>query len=82
MRALAEQFKNQSDVWLEVWNEPYTYDNSGGYSNATWLKDAIEMVENLRSVEGFDNIIVVPGNGQVLACRKEKVKVLLFSHFF
>jgi len=64
MQALAEQFKNQTDVWVEIWNEPYPWDNSGGYTDDTWLADTVDMVENLRNVSGFDNIIVVQGNGQ------------------
>ena len=64
MRVIAEHFKNQSDVWVQVWNEPYPWDNSNGYKNETWLRDHIDMVDNLRSVSGFDNIIIVQGNGQ------------------
>ena len=64
MREIAEQFKNDSSVWIEVWNEPYPWDNSKGYKNETWLSDHIHMVDNLRNVIGFDNIIVVQGNGQ------------------
>ena len=64
MRVIAEHFKNQSDVWVQVWNEPYPWDNSNGYKNETWLTDHIDMVDNLRSVSGFDNIIIVQGNGQ------------------
>ena len=64
MQAIAEQFKNQPDVWLEVWNEPYSWNNQQGYTHALWLKDMSDMVDNLRRVEGFQNIILVPGNEQ------------------
>jgi mannan endo-1,4-beta-mannosidase len=64
MQAIAEQFKNQPDVWLEVWNEPYSWNNQQGYTHALWLKDMADMVDNLRRVEGFQNIILVPGNEQ------------------
>jgi mannan endo-1,4-beta-mannosidase len=64
MRAIAEQFKNQPDVWIEVWNEPYHFNNENGYTHYLWLSNQIEMVDNLRTVEGFTNIIVVPGNEQ------------------
>lgn len=64
MKAIAEQFKDQPDVWLEVWNEPYHFNNANGYSHQLWLNDQTDMVLNLRSVEGFNNIIVVPGNEQ------------------
>ena len=64
MQAIAEQFKNQPDVWLEVWNEPYSWNNQQGYTHALWLKDMADMVDNLRRVQGFQNIILVPGNEQ------------------
>lgn len=59
-RAIANQFKNQPDVWLEVWNEPYWWDRSHGYSNNLWLSDMKAMVDNIRST-GATNIILVPG---------------------
>jgi mannan endo-1,4-beta-mannosidase len=61
MRAIANQFKNQPDVWIEVWNEPYWYDNSHGYSAELWLSDMKAMVDNIRST-GATNIVLVPGN--------------------
>jgi len=64
MKAIAEQFKNQPDVWIEVWNEPYHFDNANGYSHELWLRDQTDMVRNLRSVNGFNNVIIVPGNEQ------------------
>ena len=64
MKQIAEHFKDQTDVWIQVWNEPYHWDNKNGYSHELWLKDMEEMVDNLRWVNGFHNIIVVPGNEQ------------------
>lgn len=64
MKQIAEHFKDQTDVWIQVWNEPYNWDNNNGYSHELWLKDMEEMVDNLRWVNGFHNIIVVPGNEQ------------------
>jgi mannan endo-1,4-beta-mannosidase len=64
MKRIAEHFKNQPDVWVEVWNEPYHWNNENGYIHDLWLKDMKDMVDNLRWVEGFQNIIVVPGNEQ------------------
>jgi len=61
MRSIANQFKNQPDVWIEVWNEPYMYDNSNGYSPELWLSDMRAMVDNIRST-GASNIVLVPGN--------------------
>lgn len=64
MQAIALQFKDQPDVWIEVWNEPYHWDNKVNYSHDLWLKDMKEMVDNLRKVVRFENIILVPGNEQ------------------
>lgn len=64
MKDIAEQFKDQPDVWIEVWNEPYSWNNSNGYSHERWLDDMQDMVDNLRWVDGFQNIILVPGNEQ------------------
>ena len=59
-RMIANQFKNQPDVWFEVWNEPYWWDRSHGYSDALWLSDMEAMVDNIRSTRAT-NIILVPG---------------------
>lgn len=64
MKSIATYFKSQSDVWIEVWNEPYHWNNENGYDHDLWYADMTEMVANLRAVEGFTNIIVVPGNEQ------------------
>ena len=64
MKDIANHFKNQPDVWIEVWNEPYHWNNENGYSHELWLKDQKDMVDNLRRVVGFENIILVPGNEQ------------------
>lgn len=62
-RAIANQFKNQSDVWFDVWNEPYWWDANDprGYTEALWLSDMKAMVDNIRST-GATNIILVPGS--------------------
>jgi mannan endo-1,4-beta-mannosidase len=52
----AIQFKNQPDVWIEVWNEPYRYDRADGYTDAIWITDMNEMVANIRDT-GNQNII-------------------------
>ena len=64
MKAIATHFKDQPDVWIEVWNEPYHWNNEKGYSHEKWLTDMEDMVDNLRWVEGFESIILVPGNEQ------------------
>ncbi|HMO25310.1 MAG TPA: cellulase family glycosylhydrolase [Tepidisphaeraceae bacterium] len=60
MRQIATQFRDQPDVWIEVWNEPYWWDRSHGYSDNLWLSDMRAMVDNIRST-GNQNIVVVPG---------------------
>jgi mannan endo-1,4-beta-mannosidase len=55
----AIQFKDQPDVWIEVWNEPYRYDRADGYTDAIWLSDMNEMVTIIRNA-GNNNIILVP----------------------
>ncbi|UJP66959.1 cellulase family glycosylhydrolase [Mongoliitalea daihaiensis] len=62
MREIAEHFKDQPDVWIQVWNEPYHWNNENGYTHEIWLRDMSEMVDNLRWVNGFHNLIIVPGN--------------------
>lgn len=64
MRQIAEHFKNQPDVWIQVWNEPYHWNNENSYFHELWLDDMIDMVDNLRWIDGFHNIIIVPGNEQ------------------
>ena len=55
----AIQFKNQPDVWIEVWNEPYRFDRTDGYTDAIWASDMNEMVANIRNT-GNNNIVIVP----------------------
>jgi mannan endo-1,4-beta-mannosidase len=59
LQSWAIQFKNQPDVWLEVWNEPYRFDRADGYSDAIWMNDMNTMVANIRNT-GNTNIIIVP----------------------
>ncbi|MGY6523099.1 MAG: cellulase family glycosylhydrolase [Mongoliitalea sp.] len=83
MKLIAEHFKNQPDVWIEVWNEPYHWNNENRYSHELWLKDMSDMVDNLRRVNGFYNIILVPGNeqGQSESAILEKGKQLLKNRY-
>ena len=62
-QAIANQFKNQSDVWFDVWNEPYHWDagDPRGYSETLWLSDMRAMVDNIRAT-GAQNIILIPGS--------------------
>lgn len=81
MQQIAEHFKDQPDVWIEVWNEPYHWNNQNNYSHSKWLADMQDMVRNLRQVDGFESIIVVPGNEQgqsedaILSKGKELLKI-------
>lgn len=57
LKDMANQFKNQPMVWLELWNEPY------GWRELTdpnqWFNDMYAMVSSIRST-GATNKIVVP----------------------
>jgi len=53
--------KNHSDVWLNIWNEPYYWDGSHGYTDDMWEADAKAMVDSIRNV-GASNIIVIEGS--------------------
>jgi mannan endo-1,4-beta-mannosidase len=55
----AVYFKDQHDVWIELWNEPYRYDRADGYSDDIWLNDMNELTAIIRNT-GNKNIIVVP----------------------
>ena len=60
MREWAKQFKGQSDVWVEVMNEPFK-SLQGAEGDKMWLSTMTDMVDNLRSA-GWDGIILVPGS--------------------
>jgi mannan endo-1,4-beta-mannosidase len=60
-RDIANQFKNQPDVWFDVWNEPYWYNDTNGFSEDLWLSDMKALADNIRGT-GATNIIVVPGS--------------------
>ena len=53
--------KNKSDVWINPWNEPYTWDGTNGYNNDMWEKDSKAMVDSIRS-SGANNIIALDGS--------------------
>ena len=55
----ATHFKNQPDVWLELWNEPYRYDRTDGYTDAIWVAEMNEMVATIRTTCNT-NIVLVP----------------------
>lgn len=61
MRAIATEFRNEPDVWLEVWNEPYWWQGGRGFTDELWLSDMQDMVDNIRSA-GNQNIVLVPGS--------------------
>jgi mannan endo-1,4-beta-mannosidase len=60
-REIATHFKNQPDVWFDLWNEPYWWDDTRGYSETLWLSDMRLLVDNIRST-GARNICLVPGS--------------------
>jgi mannan endo-1,4-beta-mannosidase len=55
----ATQFKNQEDVWIELWNEPYRFDRADGYTDEIWLSDMNDLAAVIRNT-GNKNIILVP----------------------
>jgi mannan endo-1,4-beta-mannosidase len=59
MQQWATYFKNQPDVWIEVWNEPYRYDRTDGYTDTIWLNTMNEIVTLIRNT-GNTNMILVP----------------------
>ncbi|MGL5112062.1 MAG: cellulase family glycosylhydrolase [Flavobacterium sp.] len=59
LKVWATYLKDQPDVWIEVWNEPYSYDRKDGYTDQIWLQDMNELVAVIRA-SGNTNIIVVP----------------------
>ncbi|MEM0577474.1 cellulase family glycosylhydrolase [Flavobacterium polysaccharolyticum] len=59
LKEWATYLKDQPDVWIEVWNEPYRYDRADGYTDQIWLQDMNELVAIIRST-GNQNIVVVP----------------------
>jgi len=59
LKEWAIYFKDQPDIWIEVWNEPYRYDRADGYSDLVWMNDMNEMVGIIRNT-GNQNIILVP----------------------
>lgn len=59
LKQWATHFKDQKDVWMEVWNEPYRYDRTDGYTDEIWLSDMNELVGIIRNT-GNENIILVP----------------------
>ena len=59
LRLWAIQFKDQNDVWIEVWNEPYRYDRADGYTDAIWLQNMNELTAIIRAT-GNNNIVIIP----------------------
>ena len=59
LRLWALHFKDQNEVWIEVWNEPYRYDRADGYTDAIWLQNMNELTEIIRAT-GNNNIVIIP----------------------
>ncbi len=55
----AVQFKNQPDVWIEVWNEPYAWNRTDGYTDNIWVSDMNDLVSVVRNA-GNNNTLLVP----------------------
>lgn len=54
----AETFKDQDDVWIEVWNEPYRFDRADGYTDDIWLSDMTTLYQIVRNKTS--SIILIP----------------------
>ncbi len=91
LKQWAQLFKNQPDVWIELWNEPYRYDRADGYTDAIWTNDMNQLVAIIRN-EGNSNIIVVPCaeqgqdesvlNNKGVAFLKNKTNILFDIHAY
>lgn len=55
----SEYFKDQDDVWIEVWNEPYRFDRSDGYTDTIWSNTMTELYNVVRTT-GNNNIVLIP----------------------
>ncbi|HLN73587.1 MAG TPA: cellulase family glycosylhydrolase [Prolixibacteraceae bacterium] len=53
--------KNKTDVWINPWNEPYSWEGKDGYTNDMWEKDSKSIVDSIRST-GANNIIALNGS--------------------
>jgi hypothetical protein len=56
LAAMADAFKNDGDVWISTWNEPYGDD----WTNTSWYHDQLSMIRAIRNT-GNNNPIVVCG---------------------
>ncbi|MDB6130296.1 MAG: glycoside hydrolase family 5 [Verrucomicrobiales bacterium] len=59
LAAVATKFAGQSDVWIDVWNEPYAWDNTG-FTEAQWISDMNDLYSTVRNT-GNNNILLIPG---------------------
>ena len=62
LSTLAAKFSGQSDVWFDVWNEPYPWDNKG-FTEAQWLSDMNDLYRTIRA-SAPKNIILIPGQAE------------------
>jgi mannan endo-1,4-beta-mannosidase len=61
MQEWARHFKGQSDLWIELMNEPF-HELESPQDSQMWLDTMSDMVDNLRTA-GWEGVIVVPGSG-------------------
>jgi hypothetical protein len=59
LAAMAQAFTNQPDVWIDVWNEPYNWQNIG-FTETQWLSDMNDLYTAIRQA-GCTNIVLIPG---------------------
>jgi mannan endo-1,4-beta-mannosidase len=61
LAAIAAAFAGQTDVWIEVWNEPYPWTNTG-FTESQWLSDMNDLYNTIRGQ--CSNIILIPGQAE------------------
>lgn len=62
LAAIAQTFTNQPDVWIDVWNEPYSWNNTN-FTDAQWVSDMTDLYNTIRNT-GNTNIILIPGQAE------------------
>ncbi len=62
LAVVARRFASQPDVWIEVWNEPYAWDNAG-FTERQWSRDMTDLYNVIR-LAGNSNIVLVPGQAE------------------
>jgi mannan endo-1,4-beta-mannosidase len=57
---IAAEFAGERDVWISLWNEPYTW-TGDGFDPDEWLRDQQALIDVVRAT-GNDSLVLVPGS--------------------